>query len=291
MRSPANVPLHLRLVLANGLVLALAVLAMSLAPAEDRGPAALLVLVVGLALVVGVNTRHLRHGLAPLLTALGTVGARWERERRTQAARAVAVQEYDGQRTAAQLHDDVGQHLAAALVALKAAREHAPPELAAELDAVQHHARLGLVGVHRIGRGLRPEILEDRGLQSALSSVVTAFSAKVPGVHVRRHLTGPFGGLGDETELAIYRTAEAALANVARHARARRVEVSLVRTADQVLLEISDDGVGVGDRVERAGILAMRERAALLGGSLTVTPGTGGGTVVRLALPVRRDLP
>ncbi|MGE5720658.1 MAG: hypothetical protein ACM3XQ_12350, partial [Nocardioidaceae bacterium] len=65
MRSPKSVPLHLRLVLANGLVFALGVLAMSMAPHDHRGVTALVVLAVGLALVVAVNTRHLRQGLTP----------------------------------------------------------------------------------------------------------------------------------------------------------------------------------------------------------------------------------
>jgi two-component system sensor histidine kinase UhpB len=285
VRSPENVPLHLRLVLANGIVLALAVLAMSMAPEDRRGPVALVVLVVGLALVVAVNTRHLRQALPPLLTTIGTLRTRWEGERRAQTARSLAGREYDGQRMAAQLHDNVADQLSAALVGLKKAIDHAPPDLAEQLEAVQHQARLSLVEVRKIGRGLLPEVLEDLGLHDALSALLTSFAARNPGIRVRRHLEGPFRGLSGEAQLVVYRVAEEALSNVGRHARAEHVELGLAREGDLVVLRVVDDGVGLGAHGARTGILGMRERAALVGGRVTVGPRRGGGTEVRLEVP------
>lgn len=285
MRSPRDVPLHVRLVLVNGLVFALGVLAMSMAPADETGPTALVVLVVGLALIVAVNTRHLRRSLTPLLTMVGTLRTRWEGERRAQTARSLASREYDGQEVAAQLHDNVGRNLSAALVGLKRAIDHAPPELAAELREVQQQARTSLVEVRSIGRRLLPEMLEDLGLHGALSMLATTFAGSHPGIKVRRHLEGPFRGLSDRAELVVYRVAEEALANVGRHARAHRVEVSLTRDGDRVVLRVRDDGVGMGGHEERTGILAMRARAALVGGRLTVDPQPERGTEVRLEVP------
>jgi two-component system sensor histidine kinase UhpB len=278
-------PLHVRLVLVNGLVFALGVLAMSMAPEEHRGVAALVVLAGGLALIVAVNTRHLRQSITPLFTTIGTLRSRWENEQRAQTARSLASREYDGQRMAAELHDNVGDNLAAALVGLKKAIDHAPPDLAAELRSVQHNARLSLVEVRKIRRELLPAVLEDQGLQSALSTLAIDFAAKNPGIRVRRHLEGPFHGLAPDTELVVYRVAEEALTNIGKHARAQRVELSLTCQEDRVLLRITDDGVGLGHNGERTGILSMRERAALVGGRLTLGPGVESGTVVQLTVP------
>jgi two-component system, NarL family, sensor histidine kinase UhpB len=285
VRSPKSVPLHLRLVLVNGLVFALGVLAMSVAPQAHQGPTALIVLAVGLTLIVAVNTRHLRRSLTPLMTTIGTLRNRWENERRTQTARSIVSKEYDGQRMSTELHDNVGDNLAAALVGLKKAIDHAPPELATELRSVQQHARLSLVEVRKIGRRLRPEILEDQGLHSALATLATHATAHTPGLRVRTHLEGPFPGLDGEAELVVYRVAEEALANIARHAQAQRVDLRLARDRGLVVLTVTDDGIGVGRNGERTGILGMRERAALVGGHLSIRAREGGGTEVRLELP------
>lgn len=287
MRSGKSAPLHVRLVLANGLVFALGVLAMSLAPTDRGGPATLAVLGVGLALVVAVNTRHLRRTLAPLVATVGSLRSRSEREDRAHRARSLASKEYDGQRMAAELHDNVGDNLSQALVGLKKAIDHAPPELAAELRIVQHRARSSLVEMRKISRRLRPELLEDLGLQSALTTLATGLTAHVPALKLHRHFEGRFAGIDDETELVVFRVAEEALTNVQKHASARHVELHLARHGDEVVLRVVDDGVGVGGREERTGILGMRERAALVGGRLTVVPLAGKGTEVRLDVPAR----
>lgn len=276
-------PLHVRLVLVNGVVFALGVLAMSLAPAAHRGVTAAAVLAVGLALIVAVNTRHLRRSLEPLTSAFGGLRERWERDRRSQAARSLAGKEYDGQRMSRALHDHVADNLAAALVGLERAMHHAPPELAEELKPVRHRTRLGLVEVRRIGRTLRPELLDDMGLHSALGALPTQLAGR--DVEVHRHLEGPFD-LDAETELIVYKVAEEALRNVARHAEARNVELSLQQEDGSLVLRVSDDGVGLDGSTERTGILAMRERAALVGGTLVLRPRARGGTEVRLVVPL-----
>ncbi len=276
-------PLHVRLVLVNGVVFALGVLAMSLAPVAHQGVTAAAVLAVGLALVVAVNTRHLRRSLEPLTSAFGGLRERWESDRRSLAARTLADKEYDGQRMSRALHDHVADNLAAALVGLEQAMHHAPPELAEELKTVRHRTRLGLVEVRRLGRTLRPELLDDMGLHSALGALPTQLAGR--GVEVHRHLEGPFD-LDAATELIVYKVAEEALRNVARHAEARNVELSLQQEDGSLVLRVTDDGVGLGGSTERTGILAMRERAALVGGTLVVRPRARGGTEVRLVVPL-----
>lgn len=279
-------PLHVRLVLVNGLVFAGGVLVMSMAPAEHGALTAVLVLAGGLALIVAVNTRHLRQSLASFTAGFGALRQRWEDDRRASDARGVAAREYDGQRMAEVLHDNVGDNLSAALVGLKKAIAHAPPELAEELRRVQHSTQLGLVAVRGIGRGLRPEQLQDMGLHSALLALAAQLADGSRGTEVHRHLEGPFD-LGAEAELVVYRVAEESLRNVSRHAGARNVEITLRREDDSVVLRVTDDGVGIGHNGARSGILGMRERAALIGGELTVRGRSGGGTEVVLRLPVR----
>lgn len=285
VRSSKSVPLHMRLVLVNGLVFAGGVLGMSLAPQDRRGLAAAVVLTVGLLAIVAVNTRHLRQSLTPVVSTVGVLRHRWENEHRAQRARSLASKEYDEQRMAAQLHDNVAAGIASTLVALKKAINHAPPELAEELKTVQHDAQRSFVEIRKITRRLRPEMLEDMGLQSALGFLATNLSRTNPGLKVEQHLEGPFPGIDDESELVIYRVAEESLTNITRHAKAKHVDLTLSREGDLVVLRVADDGVGLGHRDERTGILSMRERAALIGGHLEVTPRPGGGTVVRLAVP------
>ena len=279
-------PLHVRLVLVNGLVFAAGVLVMSMAPAHHGALTAVLVLAGGLGLIVAVNTRHLRQSLATVSAGFGALRQRWEEDRRASDARGAAAREYDGQRMAEVLHDGVGDNLSAALVGLKKAIAHAPPELAEELRRVQRSTQLGLVAVHTIGRGLRPEQLEDMGLHSALLALVAQLAEGNRGTEVHRHLEGPFD-LGAEAELVVYRVAEESLRNIARHARARNVEVFLRREDGCVALRVTDDGVGIGHNGARAGILGMRERAALIGGELTVRDRATGGTEVVLRVPRR----
>jgi two-component system, NarL family, sensor histidine kinase UhpB len=91
----------------------------------------------------------------------------------------------------------------------------------------------------------------------------------------------------------IYRVAQEALTNVARHAGARRVELSLERRGDEVVLTVSDDGRGLpeGAASSSYGIRGMRERAMLVGGQISIVGAPGGGTRVRLSIPVRSEVP
>jgi two-component system sensor histidine kinase UhpB len=107
---------------------------------------------------------------------------------------------------------------------------------------------------------------------------------------VCRRFSSALPELGAQAELVVYRVAQEALTNVARHAAADRVSVELTQTprGDAVLLRITDDGRGVDGRAEGAGMRGMRERAMLVDGTLTVTPHQEGGTELQLFVPVPR---
>src|SRR5205814_4215837 len=138
-----------------------------------------------------------------------------------------------------------------------------------------------------MARGLRPEMLERLGLQSALIELSSMLSRRTD-VRVDRDFQQDLPALDEEVELAVYRVAQESLTNVARHANASRVLMRLESGVDSVVLTVSDDGTGFRDRRSPdrgGGIRGMRERALLVGGTLTVKAGASGGVAVRLEVP------
>jgi two-component system sensor histidine kinase UhpB len=225
--------------------------------------------------------------IAALARAFNEMLERLERERRESARRALRVQESERRRVARELHDEVGQALTAMMLQIEGLAARIPPDLRDELDELRETARLGAEDVRRIAKRLRPEALEELGLQSALGALTSSFSQQA-GVRVERRLE-PVGGLTDEQELVVYRVAQEALTNIARHARATRVEVWLAGRDGAVRLSVRDDGRGLppGALASSNGIRGMRERAMLIGARIVIGPADGGGTEVALHVPTR----
>ncbi|MFJ6708876.1 MULTISPECIES: HAMP domain-containing sensor histidine kinase [unclassified Streptomyces] len=275
------------------------------------------ILVAGLVVMLVTNAAMLRIGLAPLerLTRLmttvdllrpgqrlpdqghgstaelirgfNTMIERLERERATSSARVLNAQEAERRRIAQELHDEVGQTMTAVLLALERAAAEADEPLRGELRQVQEITRGSLDEVRRLARRLRPGVLEDLGLISALTSLTTEFSTHA-GLRVVRGFCSGLPELDQQTELVLYRVTQEALTNAARHAEAHEVEVSLHHTDEAVVLTVTDDGRGTGVAREGAGIRGMRERALLIGATLDVASQPRAGTRVRLTVPVPR---
>jgi two-component system sensor histidine kinase UhpB len=209
---------------------------------------------------------------------------RLELERRESTRRALAAQEGERLRVAQELHDEVGQKLTAVLLQLARASRRAPEPLREELAEVQEMVREGLEDTRRIAIELRPEALDDFGLARALAVLADRLREQT-GLHVERRLDPHLPQLGPEAELVLYRIAQEALTNVVRHARADRAELLLCSEDGGVCLLVRDRGAGrPPGRPEGTGIRGMRERAALIGGVLSVSDGPDGGTVVQLEL-------
>ncbi|MFI7677325.1 HAMP domain-containing sensor histidine kinase [Actinophytocola sp. NPDC049390] len=223
-------------------------------------------------------------GIAELITAFNSMLDRLETERGHSAARALSAQEDERRRIAQELHDEVGQTLTAVLLELKRVADHAPQPVRDEVLQVQETTRGSLDEIRRIARRLRPGVLEELGLTSALTSLTTEI-ADHSGLSVRRRFDPDLPDLGDEAELVLYRVAQEAITNTARHAGARHLELALLRTPSGVDLRIRDDGRGLHGTTEGAGILGMRERALLIGAEVRLGPGPAGGTEVRLSVP------
>ena len=276
-------PLYWKVFLINGTVLCAATLSLVLAPVSVSRQVVVsevLVLTVGLGIMLLANALVLRSSLAPVDRVIREMKA----EQTTSNARALAAQEAERHRIAQELHDEVGQNLTVVLLGLKQVEQRAPADIAAELALLREATRDGLDDVRRVARQLRPGVLEDLGLISALASLANDF-AEHSGASVRRVVAPGLPQLSGEAELVVYRVAQEALTNAARHAHAEAVVLSLTRAGDRVLLEVTDDGHGFDATRDGAGLRGMRERATLVAGDLTLSS-TAHGTTVRLAVPV-----
>ena len=219
-----------------------------------------------------------------VLAAFNRMLDRLERERQQSGRRVLAAQEAERIGIARDLHDEVGQLLTAALLQLNSVAESAPAHRK-EIDEARQAVRRALDEVRRISSELRPEVLEHLGLVSALTELSTTF-ARVSGVPVVRQFDPSLPKLAPDAELAVYRIAQESLTNVARHAQASRVTITLERGHDSVVLRVVDDGRGFdGVPEEHGGLRSMRERALLVEGALAIKNGAHGGLEVRLEVP------
>jgi two-component system, NarL family, sensor histidine kinase UhpB len=210
---------------------------------------------------------------------------RLEAERRRARSAALHAQEEERARVARDLHDEVNQSLTGLLLRLEAAREAAPPALEPELAETKALANQAMTELLSLARQLRPTALDDLGLVAAIEGQVARLGG---GIATSLQVEGAFADLGADAQLVVYRVAQEALTNAARHSGASRVEVGLRRDADGgVELAVTDDGRGFAfDQSERGlGIGGMRERALLVGGELTIESRPDHGTSVRLSLP------
>jgi two-component system, NarL family, sensor histidine kinase UhpB len=226
---------------------------------------------------------HADAEVEALATAFNDMLGRLESERRESGRRALEAQEHERQRVARELHDEVGQVLTGVMLELEqAARAGGEAQLVTARESVRH----ALEEVRRIARELRPEVLDDLGLQSALRSLCTAAAAH-DGLRVERRLELGDEALSPEVELVVYRIAQESLTNVLRHSGASEVLVALGSVDGGLRLVVRDDGRGLpADVAAGGGITGMRERALLVGGQLSVSTVDGGGTEVRLDVPL-----
>ena len=245
------------------------------------------------------------EGSTDVIGVIGVVTDISERERAEELRnrliqQAVTAQEEERRRIARELHDEAGQSLTALLVGLRTIEESRTIAEAAELaQRLRGIAAQTLDEVGRLSRGLHPSILDEVGLPAAVTRHAQEF-ARLHGVAVDVRIEGLESEiLPPLVQTTVYRVLQEALTNVAKHADARSVSVRLVRGKAAVELRVQDDGAGFdpaagaeaapGDRGDRhLGLQVMRERAALLGGSLEVESRAGGGTTITAHFPARR---
>lgn len=264
-----------RLFLINGLVFVIGTLILAIAPVTVSAfinLAEIPVLAVGLAVILTTNALLVRGGLRRL-----------DAEYLASGALAVAAQEGERQRISRELHDEIGQSLTVALLSLRRVADRAPESLREETELAQQAVRKSLDDVRQVARRLRPGVLVDLGLRSALKELIDEFP-RTSGVDIIRSMPKELPPLDRETELVVYRVAQEALVNVARHANATSVHVTVAVDGRRLTLLVSDNGHG-GSYPEGVGIRGMRERAALVSAAFSLGPNPGGGTDVRLEVP------
>jgi len=215
-------------------------------------------------------------------------------ERRALSWRMIRLQEDVQAGLARELHDEFGQVLTALGFGLARTRRHveqgvtSAADLAGQLAELQDLAKQVLEGIRQRSRALHPVVLDDFGLEHALRSHVELVTRQF-GLPIDVRTSGDFTGLASETATHLYRILQESLTNVVRHAGASEVAVSAVREEGGVTLTVDDDGRGLGHGQQASpglGLTSMRERAALMGGTLTVSEGPLGGTRVSVHVPV-----
>ena len=214
-------------------------------------------------------------------------------ELRALAGQLLTAQEGERRRIARDLHDDVNQRLAMLAMDLRRIEKGDQTDPAAVASMVRSiTGRLTAVSddVRQMAYRFHPSILDDLGLTKAVSRLVDDFSAStgIQAVYVHHDPVSPV-----PTDLAtcVYRIAQESLNNVARHARASEVEVELICDEGRVTLSIRDNGVGfdplqVSQMRGRLGVLSMKERVRLVGGTLDVTTAPGRGTHIEVDVPL-----
>jgi signal transduction histidine kinase len=228
------------------------------------------------------------------------VAERTEELMRANAARVellrrlVTAQEDERRRVSRELHDGLGQELTALILGLKALERAFPEDTPGRERLGEVEVIAGRIGreAHDLAVELRPTALDDIGLDSALATYVARWSERTGVVADFQPLGQDAGRLPPEVETTLYRVFQEALNNVAKHAAARKVSVILERRRDEVTALVEDDGKGFdSDRIgseprRRLGLIGMRERVALVGGTLLVESGEGEGTTVRARIPL-----
>jgi two-component system sensor histidine kinase UhpB len=313
-----NMSLYVRAVVVNTAVLLVAVAVLVLTPATVSFPISarqILVLTAGAVVMVVANAAVLRKSfraldelvrrmetldvLQPrerlpeiggaetraLIAGFNTMLQRLEVERRSSTRRALSSLEDERRRIGQELHDEIGQRLTGTLLQLGRIHDEAPAELRARIVAVQDQQRATLDEVGALAWQLRPGILDDLGLTSAIDALAGSFEES-GGVQINTTLPAAPLQLPAEVELVVYRIAQEALTNAVRHSGTRVFDIALDGGGNGVTLLVTDRGRGMtGDSVEAAGIRGMRERALLVDGRLRIDSPPGGGVTVRFEVP------
>jgi PAS domain S-box-containing protein len=214
-------------------------------------------------------------------------------ELRRLSASVVAAREEERRRIARELHDELGQRLSALKMDLSTLTHGIQNRSYDRRVAVMIEMLDETVAsVRRIASDLRPMMLDDLGLNAAIEWLARD-SAKRMGIEVTVRLGELDPALDSQASTAVYRMVQEALTNVARHARATQVSIEMHQLGSELVLTVHDNGVGFPSTTRRKegslGLIGLRERAYLLGGSIDIDnpPGGGGRITVRLPLATR----
>ena len=215
---------------------------------------------------------------------------RWSRETLGQlSAHRDTVREDERRSIAREIHDELGQALTALKIDVDWLSRKLPEEagVGGKLRSMSNILAGTVDSVRRIAENLRPGMLDDLGLAAAIEWQVEQFGERT-GIDCELIMNREEFNLDDRLATCIFRIIQETLTNVARHAGADRVEVSLVEENGEIELEVSDNGRGFHESPKKGsyGLLGMKERVKMLGGEVAVSSSPGRGTSVRVRLPI-----
>jgi signal transduction histidine kinase len=209
------------------------------------------------------------------------------------------AQEEERKEISRELHDEIAQTLTGINVHLATLKVEAAintTELRKKIVRTQKLVEKSVNIVHRFARELRPTLLDDLGLIPALHSFMKGFT-KRSGIRIRFTAFRGVEQLNSSKRTVLYRVAQSALANAAQHAHATRVNVSIRKSPGAIRMEIRDNGTGFevervlfAKRHKRLGLLGMRERVEMVGGTFAVESAPGRGTTIRALIPVNNGM-
>ena len=211
-----------------------------------------------------------------------------ENSRRETLRRVVEAQEGERRRIARELHDDTGQSLASVLMGLRRAEQSADPaETTRILTELRETITASIRDLRALAVELRPPALDDFGLNAALERLTGTFGRRT-GLKIDLQTSGLEARLPDAVETAVYRIVQESLTNVAKHAGAGTVSVVAQQHPGRAVVVIEDDGRGFDpDGVATGlGLVSMRDRVDLVGGTLRVESTEGVGTTIAVEVPL-----
>jgi len=215
--------------------------------------------------------------------------ARMEQEIVRLEAESRNAEEQERRRIGRELHDEAGQSLLLLRLHLEMLEREAPECQRAALGEARSIVERTVAELRRIIAALSPAVLDRLGLERALHQVAARFR-KMHSAQVRVAISPEASGIPPQMQEVVYRVAQESLQNIAKHSQARHVNLALRSADHRIRLSVSDDGAGfsaeaAGKKPASFGVAGMRERAALLGGTLELRSAPGKGTTVVLELP------
>jgi len=219
------------------------------------------------------------------------------RELTRLASQLIQAQEEERRRISRDLHDDINQRLALLSIELEGIQRQRPaptPPVAHAIRSISDRVTELSEDVRHLAYHYHPSILDDLGLAIALRQLVEEIGSRN---HLETRITCHDMPKTVSSDIAtcLYRIAQESLSNVVRHAKASRIEVALTQSSMGLLFTIADNGVGFPPEPRRTesgglGLLSMKERVALIGGTLTIDSGIGAGTKVQASIPLMEEM-
>lgn len=212
---------------------------------------------------------------------------------RRLTSQVIHAQEEERKRIARELHDDTAQVLFAQLLTITAMKSSGNPEVQKAAGTLEASTVEAIEGVRRLALELRPPALDDLGLREALADLAQRYSEQSD-IPVGYHWNGPRERLPAELELVLYRIAQEAMTNVAKHSNARHADITIDQLGRDMVLTIVDDGRGLNPQsvLQRdvrglgLGVFGMAERTSLVGGNLKIKPASPSGVIVIATVPI-----